>query len=667
MVDKTNGKPRTNSSSQAVELQTPIARRTIEDLASEANEHRARIEDFRERPLIGSRELRRIWNARLRPFWRLHPGNYHFLTNRLIELGENYLAIEVAAEGAEFFGDDPKLILASALASARCGAMGHAKEILSGKQAVLTGANEYLSLVGRTYKDLWKASGDARDLKESYRAYLEGYSLEKGRAPAKAAFPGANAASMAFLLGETDEATRLAREVLNWLNGQASLDYWGQVTRAECELVLGEVETSWEHYRAAAAEAPQPYANLMTTRAQVRLLLPRIGYEMRAFDSCFPIPRVACFSGHRLDEAARPQPRFPEAWAEPVKGRIRDAIKRLGIGFSYSSAANGADILFLEAMQEIESEQGARARETYVNLPLPAAEFIELSVRHPSSPEWIERFHRVTDSATAVTSTSAGLPASETVFEYANEFSFGAACQKAREFDTDLILLAVWDGSSGDGRGGTADVVRMASAAGKRIEIISPDPGSQEPPRAETAYAIADRSNSTDEAILHGLAFCLREDVSSRAAETDCLELLAGILRQHTLLAREVHGRCFHLFFETAELAARAALAILAGLAAHLEESLGLHSGPVRKQTHPVSGATAFSSALMEKAAELAHADPDGQIFTSNGFAALLESEGKPDLRCEFLGHRALAIESKSEPVFRLVAYPQRLAGRSEL
>ena len=189
MVHKANGELRVKSSVEAGGLNARSVHCTIEDLAQEAREHRANLEDFSKRPVIAARELRRIWNARVRPFWRLHLGAYQGLTKRLVELGENYLAIETAAEGMEFFGDDPKLILSSALASARCGAIAQAQKILLEKERVLSGTNEYLSLLGRTHKDLWKISGDSRDLEESYRCYNEAYLLEKQRSPLGAAFP----------------------------------------------------------------------------------------------------------------------------------------------------------------------------------------------------------------------------------------------------------------------------------------------------------------------------------------------------------------------------------------------------------------------------------------------------------------------------------------------
>jgi hypothetical protein len=648
MVDKPDGTNPSNSAGGPDRLRRTV-HRTIEDLAREARGHASELENFSARPLIPARELRKIWHSRVRSFWRLNLGAYQALTRRLVELGENYLAIDTATEGIEFFGNDPKLILSSALASARCGAVDQAQQILADKERVLSGTHEYFSLLGRTHKDLWKLSGDRRDLEESYRYYYQDYLLEKDRAPELAPFPGANSASMALLLAKTDTARRISREVLALLEGRAS-DYWAQVTHAECELVLGEVEASRERYRTAAATSPQPYANLMTTRAQARLVLRALGIEPNSFDGCFPIPRVACFSGHRLDEYDREEPRFPVEVAETVKDRIREAAKQLGIGFGYSSAANGADILFLEVMQESQTEHGAQPRETYVNLPVEEADFIRMSVRHPSSSEWIERFGAVLNGATEITRTSSGLPPSGIVFEYANRLSFGAAAHKARELDTELIVLAVWDGQRQDRPGGTGDLIRMAARAGTRIEVISPrgEPAAVLPYDAEEVHSSP--VHAPDEAIVHALAFSVRAENETATAES-----IATILATCRPFTTDVHGRCYHLFFETAGSAAATAFALLSGIAPQIQQSLGLHSLPVKKRMHPVSGTTVFSAELIEKTARLAALDPAAQIYATMGFAALSEQNARGELRCEFLGHRILGHDGNSEAIFRVV------------
>jgi hypothetical protein len=162
MLDKPNG------AAPAKSLDVPHQGRgrsgypTIEDLAREARAHASELQNFRARALIPARELRQIWHSRQRPFWRLNLGAYQALTRRLVELGENYLAIDTATEGIQFFGNDPTLILSKALASARCGAIDQAQRILAENESVLSGTHEYFSLLGRTHKDLWKLSVDSR-------------------------------------------------------------------------------------------------------------------------------------------------------------------------------------------------------------------------------------------------------------------------------------------------------------------------------------------------------------------------------------------------------------------------------------------------------------------------------------------------------------------------
>jgi hypothetical protein len=651
MLDKPNGAAPAKISIAPHQLNGRSGDPTIEDLAGEARANASELQNFRARALIPARELRKIWQSRRRPFWRLNLGAYQALTRRLVELGENYLAIDTATEGIQFFGNDPALILSQALASARCGAVEQAQRILAENESVLSGTHEYFSLLGRTHKDLWKLSGDPRQLEESYRYYHQDYVLEKERAPALAPFPGANAASMALLLQKTDTARTLAKEVLALLNGR-SLDYWQQVTRAECELVLGHIDAARECYRTATAGSPQPYANLMTTRAQARLVLRALGIEPNSFDTCFPIPRVACFSGHRLDELDRPEPRFPVEAADAVKARIREAVDNLNIGFGYSSAANGADILFLEVMQEDETKPGTPPRETSVNLPFEETEFIKTSVRHSSSDEWIDRFRAVVERATEVTHAPTGLTPSGIVFEYGNRLSFGAAVQKARELDTDLIVLAVWDGQHLEGAGGTADMLRIAALANTPIEVISPRLDSAAKMVYDTVSSQFRSMHSPNEAILHALAFSVTTENEDVTADS-----IATILASQRPFATEVYGRHYRLFFENADSAAATAIAILSAVASELEHSLGLHSLPVRKRVHPVTGSIAISEALGEKAAQLAELDPPGQIYATIGFSAFSEQNGSTQLRCEFLGHRALGSDGKPEAIFRVVQW----------
>jgi hypothetical protein len=300
-------------------------------------------------------------------------------------------------------------------------------------------------------------------------------------------------------------------------------------------------------------------------------------------------------------------------------------------------------------MQESETEPGAQPSETYVNLPFEESEFLKMSVRHSSSAEWVERYRTVLDRATEVTHTTPGLTLSGIVFEYANTLSFGAAVHKARELDTDLIVLAVGDGQQHDRSPGRADILRMAALAGIPVEFISAH-GSMETLSSAAVSSGQFPVDSSDEVILHALAFDVRAEDEMTAAES-----IAAILASHRSLAAEVYGRCYRLFFETPDSAADAAIAILSSVGSQLERSLGLHSFPVSKRVHPVTGSMALSAGLGEKAAQLAELDPPGQIYATMGFAAFSEQTGSREFRYEFLGHRAFGPNRTSEAIFRIV------------
>jgi hypothetical protein len=166
---------------------------------------------------------------------------------------------------------------------------------------------------------------------------------------------------------------------------------------------------------------------------------------------------VIAFTGHRIDAPDRTPPRFPAALAASVKERIREAVRRAGAGFGYAAAADGADILFLEVMQEA-------GLETYVHLPLPEAEFIRQSV----APDWLERFREVTAKATALTCAPTERPLA---FDYGNRLLFGAACQHGQRLGSEVRLLAVWNGEAG-ASGGAGEYVRMVRELGRPVEVI---------------------------------------------------------------------------------------------------------------------------------------------------------------------------------------------------
>src|SRR6266567_3643560 len=159
------------------------------------------------------------------------------------------------------------------------------------------------------------------------------------------------------------------------------------------------------------------------------------------------------FTGHMIDRPDRSQARFPP-WAE---GRAREAIHSAIAGLQWAHAgttlglaggASGGDLLFHECCQEL-------GIPTRVLLALSPDEFEAISVA-PGGPGWVRRFRTLIEKAGGqlhVMQESDGLMegATANVWQRANLWMIEEAVRLAPE----RALLALWDGKTGDGPGGT--------------------------------------------------------------------------------------------------------------------------------------------------------------------------------------------------------------------
>ena len=171
------------------------------------------------------------------------------------------------------------------------------------------------------------------------------------------------------------------------------------------------------------------------------------------------------FTGHMIDRADRKQPRFPGS----AEGRVRDAIREAigavrwtneGTTIALAGGASGGDLLFHECCEEL----GIPSR---VLLPMSPHEFEATSVA-PAGPAWVERFHALLKRAgpdrIQVMKRGDGRIEGGTVniWQRANSWMIEEAVSIAAE----RALLALWDGKAGDGPGGTAHFLAMATQVG---------------------------------------------------------------------------------------------------------------------------------------------------------------------------------------------------------
>lgn len=170
---------------------------------------------------------------------------------------------------------------------------------------------------------------------------------------------------------------------------------------------------------------------------------------------------VLLFTGHRIDTIDRPAPRFPIARAPFVARLIASALPK-DVQVGISSAANGGDILFLEAC-------AARAIPCHIILPFTPEEFIRRSVATDASGDWEKRFHRAWSATPEERRYILSIPAGVDPYVACNDALLALASALGEP-----QLVALWDGKVSDGPGGTADLVAKARSEGWPVKLIDP-------------------------------------------------------------------------------------------------------------------------------------------------------------------------------------------------
>ena len=178
-----------------------------------------------------------------------------------------------------------------------------------------------------------------------------------------------------------------------------------------------------------------------------------------------PIDRVAVFSGHMVDAPDPASPRFPVSKVDAVRRAIAEQLQRLNIKYGFSSAARGSDLLFVEELVKC----SGHAR---VFLPFPKDDFARTSVGHG----WDAMYYRLLkDPRVQVTILSESVPPQKdqsVAYDRCNAEIQRAAISCAQRVDPNPVLLTVWNGNPGDGRGGTADAVRRWQQHGYEVVVI---------------------------------------------------------------------------------------------------------------------------------------------------------------------------------------------------
>jgi adenylate cyclase len=433
-------------------------------------------------------------------------------------------------------------------------------------------------------------------------------------------------------------------------------DYWRWASAAEASLLLGDL-ASTEHALAQATSVSSVGAALYAiTRRQLSLVCSLTGCDQEILEM-LPVPTVAHYCGHRdfADSAEGELESTESVFARSVV----ETLERHNIGIGYGSLAAGADIVIAEQLVN-------RGGELNVVLPFAIAEFEDCSVR-PSGEKWVSRFRSLLEKATSVTLTcDSSYLGHDNLFAYASLVAMGHSHNRARVLTTSACQIAAWNRQPGPTGAGTSHDVRLWRRTGSPTHIIPL-------PQAATIKANKSPSEGSSPArVVRSVMFAdfrgfsqLRDEHYATVIEQVFTPLAEAVQPYRSqLLFHKTWGDGIQLVFKTVAAAGLAAVAMQQRVnqldipSLHLPADMTLrvsaHVGPLFKLRDPFSHRLEWWGREMTRAARIEPRTPEGEVYVTDAFAALLALEPECELTTEYVGRVTTAKDFETIPMYRL-------------
>lgn len=584
--------------------------------------------------------------------------------------------------------------------------LADALEKVRGKRMADQGMDETLLIqLGDVYVEAWsqaRQQGDKTVLARAHDLYAAAFTAS--------AVPQAavKAALTAQLMQDRASADRFARAALHIiaLDDEEELGqvtdpvetFWRAATAGLASLLLGKRPLAAVSYRQARLRLERGrYAPIVAARQQLAML-QQGGVEVpEAVLEALSPPKVVVFTGHMLDHPNQQgEPCFPAHLEAALKAEIQQRLEALDPHIGYSSAAAGADLLFVEAMLE-------RGSEIHIILPFDLEDFVAHAVRYAGS-RWEKRFRNALKLANSVSyATTEKFLGHGNLFRFMNQMLHGMATLRSRFLHTDPYLLAVWNYREGSLVGGAADFIDQWADI-TRLQIIDLDTLLEENPAPDKlpAAAATPLSSAAAARMTHGPALLASEEETrgrvikvslfadikgfSKLGEEHVPAYIEFFHRLHKDLAGvpvqpemiNTWGDAIFAVMGRATDMARYALALKAavakqgnqraGMPTSLNIRISLHAGPVYETIDPFRKATNFFGAHINRAARLEPVTVPGHVYATQQFVALLTAEESAlrneveatggvyhsPVACEYVGTMALAKGFGHQQVYHL-------------
>ena len=559
--------------------------------------------------------------------------------------------------------DNLQLMQLLGLCLARLGNTEQARVILDQLYRSGHQDSETSGKLARVYKDLFKQGGQSAHALQSIQIYLKNFE-DTGDS-----YNGINAATMSLILDEPEQAHSIAMRVIEKLQHDDN-SYWKYATLGEAKLLIGDYDDALTAYQRAKQYAKSNPGYLSISYEQLKLI-SRFKEIPSVFLKELKPASVVVFSGHMIDKPDRNTPRFPDAISEAIKADIIRHLDEANAGSGFSSAACGADLLFVEAMLE-------RGGEVNVYLPFALDDFIKTSIAF-AGEKWLKRFEAVLSKVNVKYITEESYLGTDELFEYTGEVMMGLALLSAEQSSSDCYFLAVLDRKDATGRpGGAADMLKRWTFK-DRIRIIDPSMISHDDHRSPQVDSISS-APIVIEAIPFGVTRALKsilfadfvgysklEDAFTPYFVYELLQSVAkklkGLDAQPEVL--NTWGDAIFAVFDKPDHLIKFALtlhkAVLEtewskkNLSTQTNIRIALHAGPVFVGHDPITHQPNAYGTHIARAARMEPITLPGCIYASEQFASLLLVQAGDRYRCHYVGKLDLPKNFGTQEMYQIV------------
>ena len=576
------------------------------------------------------------------------------LTRSALDNGNLLRAYDIAATAIEKGDTSTELRHLIVLALARMGDAEKAMDLYHQYELDKSLDAHHRAIVARILKDTALEMQEEKDrnagLLAAFSAYEEIY-LES-----EDAYPGINAATLAFLGGRKNKAKSIAASILKLPEIAEPSDYYAAATKAEALLINGAAGEA-SIVLSTASNLPGGNSGAKSSSSkQLSLVAREAGLSAEQIKTLLaPIapPAVIHYCGHMFLEDIGIE-------AE-LRTKIDAYLDANDVGFAYGALAAGSDILIAEAVL-------ARGGKLHVTFPFVKEDFIAQSVT-PAGNGWLQRFEKCLTNSTSVNFVTkmnyVGDPAQ---FGYASKAIMGMAKLRGQFLGISAKQLAIWDGKNSTGPAGTGADVEVWNGYGGVSTIIDAEKMNRnlnwpakptDDPHKRTVAAILFTDfpgfSKFSEAVLPafwngimgGMASVLKKHEENVLAQNSWGDALLAAMPNTVCaaeIALELHSALQNFDYSTL------------GLAESSGMRIGLHYGPAYETEDPITGKTTFYGTEVSRAARIEPVTPPGAVFVTEPFAAILALEAPEKYICRYVGNIEFAKNYGTYPIYRLAA-----------